>query len=143
MKALPEHDLPAITVDLGAAYVHGCHTFNVLYVIAQENKIKLDQSSGGYSAGWGEYAPWYDITKGGRIKEREVKNAFRIVRKVEECMFSEAREDAIKSVQATEDWERLKKQRRSTGSHAANAGEEAAQNTSTETLLFVAATNKE
>jgi len=143
MKALPEHDLPAITVDLGAAYVHGCHTFNVLYVIAQENKIKLDQSSGGYSAGWGEYAPWYDITKGGRIKEREVKNAFRIVRKVEECMFSEAREDAIKSVQATEDWERLKKQRRSSGSHAANAGEEAAQNTSTETLLFVAASNKE
>ena len=143
MKALPEYDLPAITVDLGAAYVHGCHTFNVLYVIAQENKIKLDQSSGGYSAGWGEYAPWYDISKGGRIKERDVKNAFRMVRKVEECMFSEAREDAIRSVQATEDWERLKKERRSSGSHGANGGEEAAQNTSTETLLFVAASKKE
>ena len=137
MKALPEHDLPAITVDLGAAYVHGCHTFNVLYVIAQENKIKLDQSSGGYSAGWGEYAPWYDITKGGRIKERDVKNAFRIVRKVEECMFSEAREDAIKSVQAADEWEREKKQRRSNGLYGAN-GERAAKNMSTETLLFVA-----
>ena len=126
MKALPEHDLPAITVDLGAAYVHGCHTFNVLYVIAQENKIKLDQSSGGYSAGWGEYAPWYDITKGGRIKERDVKNAFRIVRKVEECMFSEAREDAIKSVQAADEWEREKKQRRSNGLYGVN-GERAAK----------------
>ena len=142
MKALPEHDLPAITVDLGAAYVHGCHTFNVLYVIAQENKIKLDQSGGGYSAGWGENAPWYDITKGGRIKERAVKNAFRIVRKVEECMFSEAREDAIKSARAADDWEREKKRKRSSDLHGAN-GERDAQNMSSETFLFVAPSSKE
>ena len=72
MKALPEHDLPAITVDLGAAYVHGCHTFNV-HVIAQENKI-VDR--GRVQRRWGENAPWYDITKGGRIKERAVKMRF-------------------------------------------------------------------
>ena len=84
-----------------------------------------------------KHAAWYDITKGGRIKERDVKNAFRIVRKVEECMFSEAREDAIKSVQAADEWEREKKQRRSNGLYGAN-GERAAKNMSTETLLFVA-----
>ena len=122
MKAMPEHDLPAITVDLGAAYVHGCHTFNVLYVIAQENKIKLDQSSGGYSAGWGENAPWYDIVKGGRIKENEVKTAFRVVRKVEECMFSEDRADAIASVQATtNDWKKQRqRQQQQLQQHASN-----------------------
>ena len=43
-EALPEHDLPAVwSISVRHAFMDVTR-FNVLYVIAQENKIKLDQS---------------------------------------------------------------------------------------------------
>ena len=88
MPALPMYDLPSINVDLGASFVHGCHDYNPLFVIAKKNKILLNTAGGGYSAGWGEKAPWYDATAGGRVKEKTVSHAFKLAQKVSERMFS-------------------------------------------------------
>ena len=87
MDAKPHFGLPSVAVDLGASFVHGCHEFNPLYVIAKENKVVLNNAGGGYSAGWGERALWYDAINGGRVKERNVVQAFHIARKAADIMF--------------------------------------------------------
>lgn len=89
MDAKPHFGLPSVQVDLGASFVHGCHEFNPLFVIARDNKVVLNNAGGGYSAGWGERALWYDATNGGRVKERVVTQAFNIARKVTDMMFKE------------------------------------------------------
>jgi len=87
MPALPLYDLPSIDVDLGASFVHGCHDYNPLFVIAKKNKVVLNTAGGGYSAGWGEKAPWYNAIDGGRVKEKTVTHAFKLAQKVSERMF--------------------------------------------------------
>ena len=41
-------------IDLGAAYIHGCDAaYNPVYRLAMALNEKIDQTAGGYSAGWG------------------------------------------------------------------------------------------
>ena len=70
--------------------------FNVLYVMSCKRiRSGLDQSSKRIHVVWVIRA-WYDITKGGRIKERDAENAFRIVRKVEEvCSQKRAKRERV------------------------------------------------
>lgn len=89
MAAIPRHGLPSVTVDLGASFIHGCHKYNPVFVIAKKQKAVLNNAGGGYSAGWGERATWYDATKGGRVKELHVRQAFRLAQKASELMFRE------------------------------------------------------
>lgn len=57
-------------IDLGAAYIHGCDAmYNTVYRLASTVGARVDQSAGGYSAGWGVNAPWYDATTGRRINQ--------------------------------------------------------------------------
>ena len=64
------YGLPSVQVDLGASFVHGCHEYNPLFVIAKSNKVTLNNAGGGYSAGWSENAAWYNA-----VMEDEVKPA--------------------------------------------------------------------
>lgn len=98
MSAMTEYGLPSINVDLGASFVHGCHTYNPLFVIAKENKVTLNNAGGGYSAGWGERALWYDTVQGGRVKEKIVQQAFRLVRKSTELMFRDESRDEMQQL---------------------------------------------
>jgi len=87
MPALPLYSLPSINVDLGASYVHGCGDYNPLFVIAKKNKVPLNTAGGGYSAGWGVKAPWYNAIEGGKVSEKIVVAAFRLAEHARHRMF--------------------------------------------------------
>jgi len=89
MAAIPGNGLQSVTVDLGASFIHGCHKYNPVFVLAKKQKAALNNAGGGYSAGWGERATWYDATRGGRVKELHVRQAFRLAQKASELMFHE------------------------------------------------------
>ena len=72
----PEHNLPETKLDLGASFVHGCHKYNPVYVMAKQKGAALDPGEGGYSQGWGGNAHWYDTRHGGKVKLRCVQKGF-------------------------------------------------------------------
>ena len=66
------------SVDLGAAYVHGCNETNSVWRLAQCTRQPLDTSAGGYSIGWGDGCVWRSLD--GRILPRPtVKRAFEVI----------------------------------------------------------------
>jgi hypothetical protein len=68
----------ACSVDLGAAYVHGCNITNPLFRQAAVHNKKLDTSAGGYSIGWGQKCLWR--SQDGRIIDKKVvKGAFTVI----------------------------------------------------------------
>ena len=76
LPARPEHNLPETKLDLGASFVHGCHKYNPVYVMAKQKGAALDPGEGGYSQGWGGNANWYDTTHGGKVKPKCVQKGF-------------------------------------------------------------------
>ena len=69
-------------IDLGASFVHGCHDDNPLFRMANSLNLKLDTSEGGYSAGWLNDAPWYDVTGDGLVSRKSVRKAFALAQMV-------------------------------------------------------------
>jgi len=98
MPALPVYGLPSVQVDLGASFVHGCHEYNPLFVIARNNKVTLNNAGGGYSAGWSENAAWYNASEGGRVKPATVTHAFKMARKATNLMFGNESSDEMSSL---------------------------------------------
>ena len=98
MPALPVYGLPSVQVDLGASFVHGCHEYNPLFVIAKSNKVTLNNAGGGYSAGWSENAAWYNASDGGRVKPATVTHAFKMARKATNLMFGSESNDEMSSL---------------------------------------------
>ena len=65
------------SVDLGAAYVHGCNITNSVWRLAEVTGRGLDMQAGGYSNGWGDECIWR--TADGRvIDKRSLKRAFKV-----------------------------------------------------------------
>ena len=80
LPARPDRGLAETTVDLGASFVHGCHPYNPLFVLAKQRDRRLDTSEGGYSSGWGALSTWYDARNGGRVPRDVVRRSFEKIR---------------------------------------------------------------
>ena len=64
-------------VDLGAAFIHGCDaSYNPVFKLAAELGVKVDQTAGGYSGGWGQNAPWFDTSTGRRLSRAHVNKVW-------------------------------------------------------------------
>ncbi|KOO31851.1 polyamine oxidase [Chrysochromulina tobinii] len=64
-------------VDLGAAFIHGCDaSYNPVFKLATELGVKVDQTAGGYSGGWGQNAPWFDSSTGRRLSRAHVNKVW-------------------------------------------------------------------
>ena len=97
---LPEiksKNLPSTKIDLGASFVHGCHGDNPLFNMAKESNQPLDPAEGGYSAGWLNEAPWYDVHNPGLVSEKKVKKAFAVAQMVRDTMNEENPSDGCKN----------------------------------------------
>ena len=90
-KALEEVALPATKVDLGASFVHGCHEYNPLFVMARAGGARLDNAEGGYSEGWLKQATWYDARGPGVVPSKHVHKAIDVARTVGHALASGAR----------------------------------------------------
>ena len=90
-KALEEVALPATKVDLGASFVHGCHEYNPLFVMARAAGARLDNAEGGYSEGWLKQATWYDARGPGVVPSKHVRKAIDVARTVGHALASGAR----------------------------------------------------
>ena len=90
-KALEEVALPATKVDLGASFVHGCHEYNPLFVMARAGGARLDNAEGGYSEGWLKQATWYDARGPGVVPSKHVRKAIDVARTVGHALASGAR----------------------------------------------------
>lgn len=88
LPARPEHNLPETKLDLGASFVHGCHKYNPVYVMAKRKGAVLDPGEGGYSQGWGGNAHWYDARDGGKVKLRSVQKGFQALYAVNAALSS-------------------------------------------------------
>jgi hypothetical protein len=67
--------LSSCSVDLGAAYVHGCNESNSVWRLAQCTNQPLDVRRGGYSVAWGERCLWR--SRDGRVLGKStLKRAF-------------------------------------------------------------------
>jgi len=65
------------SVDLGAAYVHGCNITNSVWRLAACSEQPLDTRAGGYSIGWGEDCRWR--SNDGRVLDKKtVRRAFEV-----------------------------------------------------------------
>jgi hypothetical protein len=80
LPARPDRGLAETNVDLGASFVHGCHPYNPLFVLAKQRDRRLDTSEGGYSSGWGALSTWYDARGGGRVPRDVVRRSFEKIR---------------------------------------------------------------
>ena len=103
-----ETALPAAKVDLGASFVHGCHEYNPLFVMARASGARLDDAEGGYSAGWLKRATWYDARGPGVVRPERVRKALDVARTVgaalasgDELAVEEADERAREAMGAT------------------------------------------
>lgn len=65
------------TVDLGAAYVHGCNETNSVWRLAACTGKPLDTTAGGYSSGWGEECLWRNKS-GEIVSKAAVRRAFKV-----------------------------------------------------------------
>ena len=74
--------LPATTIDLGASFVHGCHEYNPLFLMARESGARLDNAEGGYSVGWLKQATWYDTRAPGVVPAKHVTKAIDVAQLV-------------------------------------------------------------
>ena len=70
--------LPATKIDLGASFVHGCHEYNPLFLMARQYGARLDNAEGGYSAGWLSGAAWYDVKGPGVVPAKHVRKAIEV-----------------------------------------------------------------
>ena len=80
--------LPATKVDLGASFVHGCHEYNPLFLMARESGVRLDNAEGGYSAGWLTGAAWYDVKGPGTVPAKHVRKAVEVAQFVGNALAS-------------------------------------------------------
>ncbi len=80
LPARPDRGLAETNVDLGASFVHGCHPYNPLFVLAKQRDRRLDTSEGGYSSGWGALSTWYDARTGARVPRDVVRRSFEKIR---------------------------------------------------------------
>jgi monoamine oxidase len=87
--------LPATKVDLGASFVHGCHEYNPLFLMARESGVRLDNAEGGYSAGWLTGAAWYDVKGPGTVPAKHVRKAVEVAQFVGNALASESDEKRL------------------------------------------------
>ena len=72
------------SVDLGAAYVHGCNHTNSVWRLAATTGQPLDTRNGGYSIGWGEDCLWRS-RDGRTLPKKTVKRAFEVSPSIHIC----------------------------------------------------------
>jgi hypothetical protein len=87
--------LPATKVDLGASFVHGCHEYNPLFLMARESGVRLDNAEGGYSAGWLTGAAWYDVKGPGTVPVKHVRKAVEVAQFVGNALASASDEKRL------------------------------------------------
>lgn len=94
--------LPATTIDLGASFVHGCHEYNPLFLMARESGARLDNAEGGYSVGWLKQATWYDTRAPGAVPAKHVTKAIDVAQFVGSALASLEKKLAAEDEEAFE-----------------------------------------
>ena len=97
-----EFVLPATTIDLGASFVHGCHEYNPLFLMARESGARLDNAEGGYSVGWLKQATWYDTRAPGAVPAKHVTKAIDVAQFVGGALASLEKKLAAEDEEAFE-----------------------------------------